>query len=374
MNHSLRKPSSQLRWGQFWACFLLVVLIVSACGTSNLVNSPTGTPTATATKGIIKTSTATPTLTLTPTPTLIPTPTKATTFCGGPSAMYILLIGSDARVDSYIIGLADAIRIIRVDFVNPGIQILSFPRDLYVEIPGIESHYGITHGKLNQAFLYGNPGYGYYDGPGQGPGLTALTLKQNFGATVDHYLAVNLQTFVSFVDALGGIDINLPYVIDGRVPGSKDPDRYFKAGEQHLDGYRTMLLARLRPDGDLKRSEVQDLIFDAITKKLFDPFSLPKLFKLTATFRDSVQTDISPVVIGQLTCLSMHLKPENIEFLSFPNSLFKNSRVQDPVLGYTSIMDADFEVLKAYVQRFEEGNWPKNGIDTSNNRKENFIP
>jgi anionic cell wall polymer biosynthesis LytR-Cps2A-Psr (LCP) family protein len=117
--------------------------------------------------------------------------------------MYILLVGSDARRDSYEIGLADSIRLVRVDFVEASVRVLSFPRDLYVEIPEIEDHGGITHGKLNQAFLYGNPGYNYYDGPGLGPGLLGLTLEHNFGATVDHYVAVNLQTFVRIVDTLG---------------------------------------------------------------------------------------------------------------------------------------------------------------------------
>jgi anionic cell wall polymer biosynthesis LytR-Cps2A-Psr (LCP) family protein len=84
-----------------------------------------------------------------------------------------------------------------------------------VEIPGIENHGGITHGKLNQAFLYGNPGYGYYDDPDLGPGLLADTLEFNFGATSDHYISVNLQTFTKVVDAMGGIDIVLPYVVDG---------------------------------------------------------------------------------------------------------------------------------------------------------------
>jgi len=269
--------------------------------------------------------------------------------------MFILVIGSDARSNSYTIGLADAIRIVRVDFVNPGIQVLAFPRDLYVEIPGLEKYNGATHGKLNQAFLYGNPGYGFFDGYGQGPGLMKLTLEQNFGASTDHYLAVNLQTFVQIVDALGGIDIEMPYNLDGRVQGSKDPDRYFKAGSLHLDGYRAMLLARLRPGGDFKRSEVQNLIIQAIFKKLLEPATLPKLLKLLGAFNESVQTDITPVQIGQLICLATRLDAEKVEFLSFPEDLFKNGRVRDPVLGNTSILEVDFDVLKTYVQKFEEG-------------------
>ena len=104
------------------------------------------------------------------------------------------------------------------------------PRDLYVEIPGIAAHGGITHGKLNQAYLYGNPAFGYYDGPGQGPGLLSLTMTENFGTQADHYVAVNIQAFARIIDQLGGLDINLPYTIDGRVSHSQDPDHYFAAG------------------------------------------------------------------------------------------------------------------------------------------------
>jgi LCP family protein required for cell wall assembly len=271
--------------------------------------------------------------------------------------MYILLVGSDARRDSYEIGLADSMRLVRVDFVEANIRMLSFPRDLYVEIPEIEDHAGITHGKLNQAFLYGNPGLNYYDGPGLGPGLLALTLEHNFGASVDHYVAVNLQTFVRIVDTLGGIDITLPYAIDGRVRGSRDPSRYFPEGEQHLDGYRTMLLARLRPGGDLPRLEVQNLILDALADKLISPTAVFKFLDLVRSFQDSVQTDLGPREISQLLCLRRRMDSQQIDYLSFPDNLFENDRVRDPVLGSTSILAADFDVLREYVQRFTDGLW-----------------
>ena len=278
--------------------------------------------------------------------------------CGGPREMFILLVGSDARRDSYEVGLADSMRLVRVDFVEPAIQILAFPRDLYVEIPGIaDSSNEITHGKLNQAFLYGNPGYNYYDGPGQGPGLLARTLEHNFGARVDHYVAVNLQTFVRIIDTLGGIDVNLPYVVDGRVRGSRDPSRYFPAGEQHLDGYRTMLLARLRPGGDLQRMEIQNLILLALADQLLSPTTLLKFPQLILSFKDSIQTDLNPTTLGQLLCLRRRLDTEKINFLSFPGTLFKSERVRDRVLGNTSILEADFEILTEYVKRFSEGEW-----------------
>lgn len=273
--------------------------------------------------------------------------------------MFILLVGSDARSDSYNVGLADSIRLVRVDFVEPRIQVLAFPRDLYVEIPGIEDHHGITHGKLNQAYLYGNPGYNYYDKPTLGPGLLAETLEHNFGVQVDHYIAVNLQTFVRIVDDLGGIELELPRAIDGRVKGSKDPNRLFAAGKQHLNGYRTMLLARLRPDGDFQRAEVQNLILQAFAEKLLSPPSILLLPELIETFHDSVQTDLGPVEIGQLLCLRSRLDRPTIEIGSFPEYLFENGRVRDPVLGNTSILEVDFDELRKYVRSFNHGTWPR---------------
>jgi len=329
-------------------CMILLPAIIS-CAALGTVRAPTATPTAS----------ITPTSTPTAIPTFTPTATERPVLCGGPPVMFILLIGSDARRDSYAIGLADSIRLVRVDFVEPSIQLLAFQRDLYVEIPGIESHNGITHGKLNQAFLYGNPGYGYFDDPSQGPGLLALTLEHNFGAHVDHYAAVNLQAFVRIVDALDGIDIQLPYDVDGRVKGSKDPNLYFPAGDLHLSGYRTMLLARMRPQGDFTRSEVQNLILQALAEEVLSPGVITKLPELVEALYGSAQTDLGGAEASQLLCLAAMLEPHKIEFLSFPETLFKSERVQDPVLGNTSILAANFDVLKTYVQIFMDGTWPE---------------
>ena len=120
-------------------------------------------------------------------------------------------IGADNEVNNYLYGLADVIRIARVDFVTPKITVLTIPRDLWVELPGIKEKYAetVTHGKINQAYLYGGPGMGYYEGEGGGPGLLALTLAHNYGLYVDHYGAVNMIAFQKIIDALGGIDIYL---------------------------------------------------------------------------------------------------------------------------------------------------------------------
>ena len=123
--------------------------------------------------------------------------------------MTILAVGTDARGNNYDYGLGDVIRLVRVDFVNPKVTVLEFPRDLWVEIPDIADNInGQDHERLNQAYLYGNPGFGYTDDPAHGPGLMARTLALNFGTNIDHYAAVNMRTFEKLVNAVGGIDIN----------------------------------------------------------------------------------------------------------------------------------------------------------------------
>ena len=290
---------------------------------------------------------------VTPTASMTATPTP---LCGGPQKIILVLLGTDSRADSYYAGLADSIRLVRVDFVDPGIMILPFQRDLYVEIPGIEEH-GITHGKLNQAYTYGTPAFGYYDAPNQGLGLMELAMEHNFGVHVDNGVVINMQSFVRIIDTLGGIDVYLPYTIDGRVKGSSDPDLYFEAGYHHLNGRQAQVLARLRPNGDIERTNVQTIILQALVARLLSPAILPELPDLINNFQNSVYTDLDPVKITQLTCLATKLDPQKIEYHSFPEELFQGTRVQDPVLGYTFVWDVDFDVLRSYVASFIDGTW-----------------
>jgi LCP family protein required for cell wall assembly len=247
---------------------------------------------------------------------------------------------------------------VRVDFVDPGIMVLPFQRDIYVEIPGLADH-GITHGKLNQGYTYGTPAFGYYDAPSQGLGSMADTMQHNFNVQVDGGVAINMHNFVRIVDALGGLDVYLPNTIDGRVPGSQDPDLYFEAGNHHLDGWRALMLARLRPQGDIQRTNSQTIILKALSAKLLSPAVLPRLPELVSAFQGSVFTDLDTVQIAQLTCLAAMLDPENVEYLYFPEELFQGTRVQDPVLGNTFVWDVDFDVLRDYLASFTVGTWPE---------------
>jgi len=278
--------------------------------------------------------------------------------CGGPSVMNILAVGSDSRGNHYLYGLADIIRLVRVDFVNARVTILEVPRDLWVEIPEISDHYNITQGKLNQAYLYGNKGLGYYDGPGEGPGLLARTLNLNLGAQPDHYIAVNMKTFENIVNAVDGIDVYLPYPVSVR---SKENPRGFAipAGQHHVDGETALWIARIRQYNVFTRAENQNIVMCALRKKILSPAIVPAIPELISTFQRYVQTDLSPEQINQLACLATQISGQNVVFASFPIELFESKKQFDPQLNdTTSILDADKNVLRDYIQRFQSGLWP----------------
>jgi LCP family protein required for cell wall assembly len=237
---------------------------------------------------------------------------------------------------------------------------------VWVDIPDISDHYGITQGKLNQAYLYGNPGLGYYDGPGQGPGLLARTLNLNFNTQPDHYIAVNMLTFEAIVDAVGGIDVYLPYEISVRSP--ENPKGFaIPPGQHHIDGETALWIARIRQYHTFSRAENQNIVMCALRKKLLSPAIVPAIPRLVKDFRQYVQTDLSVEQINQLACLANQMLGTNVVFASFPVEVFKGAKMYDPQLkATTSILDADFNVLRDYINRFQQGTWPDPNLVINN--------
>jgi LCP family protein required for cell wall assembly len=348
--------------------FVLVALVgwLAYQTYTSLWQSPLGPAIAMSTSGWSLPATWTPkasdyTSSLNPTITLAPTNTPVeTTFCGGPPVMTLLAVGTDARSNSYTYGLADVIRIVRIDFATAKVTILEFPRDLWVEIPDIADNIkGQDHEKLNQAYLYGNPGFGYYDGPGQGPGLLARTMALNFGVNPDRYIAVNMRTFEKVVDAVGGIKVNLPNGVDGRTAEDRSARLVFPPGVQILNGEQALTLARIRNEGVFERATHQNTVMCALQDKLTSPSVIVRIPAIINSFKGAVQTDLTPEQITQLACIGTKIKGGDITFASFPQELFVGTRVYDPVFkGRVFIWDVDFNILRDYIARFNAGTWP----------------
>jgi len=272
--------------------------------------------------------------------------------------MNIVAIGSDQRTNSYVYGNGDIIRLVRVDFVTPKVTVLAFPRDLWVQIPYISDNLnGFDHGRLNQAYLYGQPGDGfhYWDDPSQGPGLLSLTLNINFGVQVDHYMAVNMRTFENVINAIDGINVNVPDLQTAYNTG-------LKIGKHHLNGAEALKVARNRTQGAVfERTSNQNLVLCAIREKVLSPTVITQIPALIDSFKNNVQTDFTPDQLSQLACLGTKLPSKNIAFTNFPKELLKEDvRIYDDPAYPKGLLitQADFSLLRKYVEQFNAGTWP----------------
>jgi LCP family protein required for cell wall assembly len=296
-------------------------------------------------------TTTTPLASLAPSDTLTPIPPFLVCNYNLP-AMTVLAIGTDVRPGEHRYGLTDVMRAVRVDFQSQRVTTLEFPRDLWVYIPGIEQNLKTDHQKLNTVYAYGSPDYG--------PSLLARTLKQNFGLKVNHYIVANMNVFAEIVDALGGLDVTIPPGgIDGRTRTDRSERLVFPEGLQHLDGTQALTLARIRNQNVFARAEHQNLVLCALRKKIESPETVLRLPDIIDSFRNNIQTDLTPEQISQLACLGTRMPRSNILFAAFPRELFQADETYDPVLKQdVFIWNADFNLLRSYVSEFQAGTWP----------------
>lgn len=279
--------------------------------------------------------------------------------CANLPTMTILAIGNDSRSDSYRYGRADMIRAVRVDFRAQRITVLAFPRDLWVKIPEVRDDLGTDRQKLNAAYTYGNPGLRFWDHPSQGPGLLARTLDLNFGLKADHYVAVSMNVFVDIVDALGGLEVYLPEGVDGRTSSDRSARLVFPAGAKHLSGEQALTLARIRNVSVFARGNHQNLVMCTLQEKIKSPETITRIPEIISSFKENIQTDLTPAQLSQLACLGTQMPRSNILFVSFPRELFKPDTVYDPIAKQNVfIWESDFSELRDYVSRFEAGDWP----------------
>ncbi len=145
---------------------------------------------------------------------------------------------------------------------------LSIPRDTLADIPGQGPQ------KINSAYASG------------GAKLAVRTVEGLLGIDIDQVAIIDFDGFRSFIDTIGGIDVDLPTDVCSDVSGGA-----FKLdleqGENHLDGFQAITLARTRSNTcgsgaftgtDVERAQFQQLILDGIKGKLTSITSLPMNF------------------------------------------------------------------------------------------------
>ncbi|MGN6795070.1 MAG: LCP family protein, partial [Streptosporangiaceae bacterium] len=116
---------------------------------------------------------------------------------------------------------SDTLMVVHITGDHRHIQVVSLPRDSWVRIPG----FGMN--KINAAFGIG------------GPRLMVRTVQQATGLTINDFVEVNFLGFVKIIDALGGVDICLPYAVNDPYSGL-----HMSAGRHHVNGLKPLKFAR----------------------------------------------------------------------------------------------------------------------------------
>jgi polyisoprenyl-teichoic acid--peptidoglycan teichoic acid transferase len=182
---------------------------------------------------------------------------------------------------------------------------LSIPRDMWVTIPGMENN------KINTAYRWGE----IYKLPGGGPGLAMKTVEQFLGVPVNYYALIDFNSFVRFIDALGGLkmDIKSEIKVDPIGPGNTV---VLEPGVQTLDGATALAYARNRytEGDDFDRSARQQEVIMAIRDQILTLNMLPTLVarapQLYQELAAGIRTNLS---LDQVIRLAWLVKDINVD-------------------------------------------------------------
>jgi LCP family protein required for cell wall assembly len=216
-----------------------------------------------------------------------------------------VLLGSDSRdPNNEGNGRSDTIMVVHLNKARTKAYIVSFPRDMYVTIPG----YGKN--KINAAFSYG------------GSPLTVRTLESLTGVQMDHVVLVDFTGFIDLTNDLGGVTVT------NKTAFSK-AGYDFPKGKITIKGTQALWFVRERdslPRGDLDRAENQRNVIKAIVAKglsagvISDPARFTSFMGNVAKHL-TVDSSLSDNEIRD-TALSLRLNSSDIEQLQAPISGF----------------------------------------------------
>lgn len=202
----------------------------------------------------------------------------------------ILVLGVDqgleGRNDK---GNSDTIILVTVNPTTKKATMTSIPRDTLTEILGETSSTSYYMFKVNSAYQFG------------GSSGSVKTVSAMLNVPIDYYVEVNMKALKSLVNALGGVDVNVPFSFSYDWCD-------FKKGKQHLDGRHAIAYARMRyddPRGDYGRQLRQRQIIQAVVKKGLSVNGLANYQKLLKVFAKYVKTNLT---FGDMTSLAINYR------------------------------------------------------------------
>ncbi|MEV6341991.1 LCP family protein [Actinoplanes sp. NPDC051851] len=230
-------------------------------------------------------------------------------------AFNILLVGSDSRdpdskTDSANAWRADTLMIMHVPADHKSAQIVSIPRDLWVNIPSGNNAACSTgsRAKINAAFAFG------------GLPRAVRTVECMTDVHLDHVMAIDFGGFKEVTDALGGVDLN----VDQTITSIHKPYRKFTKGMMHMNGAQALDWVRQRKQfarGDFARMQHQQQFLKAIMDKAASSGTLTSPTKLSA-FLDAVTAAVTvdqDFSLEDMVVQFRSLRGDNLTFITSPN-------------------------------------------------------
>lgn len=206
----------------------------------------------------------------------------------GEQPVEVVLMGSDSRGETDA-GRSDTLMVAHLSGDRQTAYLVSFPRDMWVEIPGR----GMD--KINAAYAYG------------GTALTVATVENLLDTRMDHLAVVDFTGFMELTDAVGGVTVDNEHEFSSH--GFDYP-----VGEVELSGAKALWFVRERsalPEGDIDRAENQRKVVQAIVAKGISPEVLADPGRFTAFVGGiAAHTTVSSGLTDQVirdTALSLRL-------------------------------------------------------------------
>jgi LCP family protein required for cell wall assembly len=254
----------------------------------------------------------------------------------------VLLLGVDQRLCEETNGVSrtDTMILVSLDPETRTASLLSFPRDLWVEIPTIGAN------RLNAAHFFGDA----YDYPGGGPALAKRTFQENFGVPMHYYARLNFAGFRQIIDALGGIEIEVEEPIwDDHYPTDDCGFEtvQFDVGQYHMNGDQALKYARSRHySSDFDRARRQQQVLFAIYDKAKSIYTIPRLPELWAAKSEAIQTDLSLIEVMKLARLGLEVDRSSIRHGVIDESMTRNIITEQ---GW-QVLDWDREKVGVLIQ------------------------
>jgi LCP family protein required for cell wall assembly len=185
----------------------------------------------------------------------------------------ILLLGSDQRPDDGGFR-TDTIQLVTINPQESTVKLTSFPRDLYVYIPGY------TVQRINTAF-----GWGDFE-------ALAVTMEYNFGVKPDYYVLTNFWSFVDVINSLGGITVQIEQALcDQR---NAMGDFCVNTGPMWMDGDTALWYVRSRySTSDIDRGRRQQEVLEGLFDQLISLDGLQRAPELYNIYKQNVTTDLT---------------------------------------------------------------------------------